>query len=150
MQLFSLDQHRPTPEDADRACDLIQRMTDTAGSGRHCATLSLVDSAAQGSLISQLAFIIDGEFIIVDKHRAMQFSYLMSVAVSGKFPCGFLIRTFAEDAHDIVRGWKFADGDPIPLTAAESLDAYCYDRETGELVGPPPGVNYADAPVIHI
>ncbi|MGW2841938.1 hypothetical protein ACWCWD_29635 [Streptomyces sp. NPDC001493] len=151
MDPHRFNEHRSTEEEVNLAMDILQRMTDAAGNGVHSVTIALGDLVTNTRCLCRFEFMNQGESITFDKLQAARFSFILSAAVSGKFASGMVLRTFGEgNAHDSVRAWNFMDGDPLPMTGAETFNSYCENASTGKLVGPAPGVEYEDAPVIHI
>ncbi|MFD9545442.1 hypothetical protein [Streptomyces sp. NPDC060022] len=138
----------PSPEDGDRAMDIFDRLLETAGSGIH--HLVIVLQAVGGPALGNFHFAQDETCMHVNEDQALNFCHLLAAAVSGAHGGGFVMRTRTESGSESVCGWRFVNGDPKPLNRAEVFDAYCHNPHTGETVGPESGVEYKDAPVIHI
>ncbi|MFI5905838.1 hypothetical protein [Streptomyces cyaneofuscatus] len=138
--------HVPSEEDGRRATDIFDRLLQKAGTGKHRLTLTV--EGINGTAFAYFAYFLTGEVMVGSLHQADQFCDLLAVAVSGKHHSGLVLRTQA--GTETVCGWRFKDGDPLPINAAEVFDAFCLNRLTGEIVGPEPGVEHSDAPVIHI
>lgn len=71
-------------------------------------------------------------------------------------PMSMVLRTFGKETAftlpngveipvKTVRCWFVADGVAYPRTEAETFAAFCTDAESGELIPPERGVQYADA-----
>lgn len=80
----------------------------------------------------------------------------LGALLGSRTPMSMVLRTFGEDIAftlpngvDIpvktVRCWFVADGVAYPRTEAETFAAFCTDAESGELIPPERGVQYADA-----
>ncbi|MFJ8848365.1 hypothetical protein ACIRFF_36390 [Streptomyces cyaneofuscatus] len=138
--------HAPGDRDFDRSFDIFDRVTEKAGKGTHCLTLAV--RAPEGCVTAMFPWTQAEDGMAASLTRLHDFTDLLAVAVSGAHPSGMCMRTLA--TPDTVCGWRFTDGDPIPLTRSEAFDAYATNPTTGELVVPMPGTEYADAPVIHI
>ncbi|OOC54338.1 MULTISPECIES: hypothetical protein [Nocardiopsis] len=50
----------------------------------------------------------------------------------------------------LVRGWRVADRDLVPLDEAQMFDAHCTDAASGEPIPPERGVVYTDAPAVDL
>ncbi|MBK5996777.1 hypothetical protein JHN53_35235 [Streptomyces sp. MBT58] len=138
--------HAPNDRDFDRAFDIFDRLTEKAGKGTHGLTLAVRAPGGVVTVTFPWTQTDDGMAASLSELHAL--TGLLAVAVSGAHPSGMCMRTLG--TPDTVRGWRFTDGDPVPLTRAEAFDAYATNPETGEPVVPMPGTEYADAPVIHI
>lgn len=139
--------HDPSDRDYDKAFDIFDRVTEEAGLGTHCLTLSVTSDP--GAVIISFPFtnLAVDEGMIASLTEMHDFTALLAVAVSGAHPSGMVLRTLNPER---ACGWRFTNGDPLPLTAAETFDAYATNPLTGEPMAPMPGTQYTDAPVIHI
>ncbi|MEU9496962.1 hypothetical protein OG337_35515 [[Kitasatospora] papulosa] len=133
--------------DADRATDIFERILEEAGTGTHHLVINVVIDDRHQALTS-LLFEQDDDRLNISAYEALKFCRLLTAGLTG-LTGGIAMRTFTADS-ETVRGWKITDGDPLPLNRAETFNAYCYNPHTGELISPEPGVQYEDAPVIHI
>ncbi|ORT54184.1 hypothetical protein [Streptomyces sp. CB03238] len=138
----------PSPADGEKAMDIFERILEHAGNGAHRLLLSV--HAIGGSMVQLFRWLQHDETFVASEVQALDFLELLAVAVSGAHTGGLVMRSQSEEDTSRVCGWKFADGDPHPLNRAEVFDAYCHDPETGEIQPPEPGVEYKDAPVIHL
>lgn len=136
----------PSDRDRNRALDIFDRVTEKAGEGTHSLTLAVTGMG--GTVYEVFPFTQDGEGMAASLSNLEEFCELLAIAITGAHLSGLAMRTAGEKAT--VRGWKFTDGDPIPLNRAQTFKAYCTDAETGEPIPPDPDTEYADAPVIHI
>ncbi|GAA3015415.1 hypothetical protein GCM10010447_51400 [Streptomyces fulvorobeus] len=138
--------HVPSEEEEHRAFDIFDRLIQKAGTGKHRLTLTV--AGINGTAIAEFTYLLTGDVMAGSLNRASRFCELLAVAVSGKHHSGLVLRT--QDETERVCGWRFQEGDPLPLNRAEVFDAYCHNPLTGEVVAPEPGIEHADAPVIHI
>ncbi|MFJ2876594.1 MULTISPECIES: hypothetical protein [unclassified Streptomyces] len=136
----------PRDRDFDKAFDIFDRVTEEAGIGTHCLVLCVTGEG--GPVTSVFPFTQTDEGMAGSLHGLHEFTGLLAVAVSGAHPSGMTMRTLAD--RDSVCAWRFTDGDPLPLTCAETFDAYATHPGSGEPMVPMPGTEYTDAPVIHI
>ncbi|MEU4181557.1 hypothetical protein [Streptomyces sp. NPDC026589] len=136
----------PSDQNRNRALDIFDKLTEEAGEGTHSLTLAVTGMG--GTAYEVFPFIQDDEGMAASLSHLEEFCELLAIAISGAHPSGLAMRTAGERAT--VRGWKFTDGDPIPLNRAETFNAYCTDPTTGEPIPPDPDTEYADAPVIHL
>ncbi|MFE1486151.1 hypothetical protein ACFW80_35230 [Streptomyces fimicarius] len=136
----------PNDRDRNRALDIFDRVTEKAGIGSHGLTLGV--TGLNGTATAQFPFIQETDGMAADVSDLFPFCELLAIAVSGAHPSGLVLRTMGQP--QTVRGWRFTDGDPMPLNRAEAFNAYAHDPVTGDPVVPAPGTEYADAPVIHI
>lgn len=139
----------PSPEDGERALNIFERLMDKAGDGSH--QLVIVVQGIGGPALSQFRYVRKGDLILhVNEEWALDFCHLLAAAISGCLGGGFVLRTRTDTGSESVYGWRIVDGNPEPLNRAEVFDAYCHNPQTGETVGPESGVEYKDAPTIHI
>ncbi|WP_331734902.1 hypothetical protein [Streptomyces sp. NBC_01166] len=136
----------PSDRDRNRALDIFDRVTDKAGIGSHALTLGV--TGIGGTAIALFPFVQDDEGMAANGSDLYVFCDLLAIALSGAHPSGLLLRTMGQP--QTVCGWRFTDGDPLPLTRAEAFDAYTIHPDTDGPLIPLPGTEYADAPVIHI
>ncbi|MEU5825642.1 hypothetical protein [Streptomyces sp. NPDC047803] len=125
---------------------MFARIAREAGPGQHDITLALVDDAGMTAL-HHVGFRECGEGVEIAPTDLIDVCYMLAVGLSGKHRGGFFMRS-NRDGQESICGWRWADGEPCPLTEAETFDAYCTDPATGDLFGPEPGIEYRDAPVI--
>ncbi|MEU8701680.1 hypothetical protein AB0C61_29300 [Streptomyces sp. NPDC048680] len=138
--------HIPSDRDNDRALDIFDRVTEKAGKGTHSLTLGV--TGIGGTAVVMFPFVQEDEGMAASLTQLNKFCELLAIAASGAHPSGLVMRTVGET--ETVCGWRFTDGDPLPLNRAEAFNAYCTDPTNGEIIPPHPGTEYADAPVIHI
>ncbi|MFI1831298.1 hypothetical protein ACH41E_33365 [Streptomyces sp. NPDC020412] len=101
-----------------------------------------------GTILHPFLLQREGKVLHVDEDQANEFAHLLAVLVSGAHS-GALVMRLEAGGEQSVRGWRFREGDAKPLNRAEVFDAYCY-TPSGEIHPPEPGVEYKDAPVIHL
>ncbi|MFB6655306.1 hypothetical protein ACFCZ4_34040 [Streptomyces microflavus] len=139
--------HIPSAGDENRAIEILDRLIQKTGTGMHRLTLTV--EGINGTAFAEFAFLrMEDDMTVGSIEKADQFCVLLAVAVSGAHHSGLVMRTQAET--ESCCGWRFKDGDPLPLNRAEVFNAYCHNAATGEVIAPQPGIEYADAPVIHI
>ncbi|MCX4417789.1 hypothetical protein OOK43_31615 [[Kitasatospora] papulosa] len=138
--------HIPSDRDRTRALDIFDRVTEKAGEGTHNLTLGVTGTG--GTAVASFPFVQTDEGMAASLSQLNEFCELLAVAVSGAHPSGLVMRTLAQ--AETVCGWRFTDGDPLPLHRAEAFNAYCHHPVTGEITLPCPGTEYVDAPVIHM
>ncbi|MFD8406029.1 hypothetical protein ACFV1G_15285 [Streptomyces anulatus] len=136
----------PSDHDRNRALDIFDRVTEKAGHGIHGLTLSVAGINGQASVL--FPFMQDDDGMTARDGDLYPFCELLAVALTGAHPSGLVLRTVGEP--QAVRGWRFTDGDPMPLNRAEAFNAYCTDATTGEPIPPDPNTEYEDAFVIHL
>ncbi len=136
----------PTPDDADkdRAVDLMLSVLEKAGNGIHTITLNL-SAGENGHITERFNFAQNAYSFVPDTEMGVPFGKVLAIASAGATG-GMILRTWS--TKDTVRAWAIDEGDFVPLTAAETFNAYCHNKETGELTGPPEGTEYADAPAL--
>ncbi|MFJ3533809.1 hypothetical protein [Streptomyces sp. NPDC090132] len=144
----SIPTYDPSKDEWDRACDIIKRIAEAAGSGRHYLTGSAAD--AEGSALCTFIFENEDEFVKATMGPLMSFTLFLSMCLSGHFGAGLVMRSISDRGEESLCGWQFVEGDPIPLNRAEMFDFHCTNQRTGDLIPPAPGVDYRDALVIHI
>ncbi|MFI0020362.1 hypothetical protein [Streptomyces griseus] len=137
----------PTPDDADkdRAVDLMLSVLEKAGNGIHTITINLSGETAGEHITERFNFAQNAFSFVPDTEMGVPFGELLAIASAGATG-GMILRTWS--TKDTVRAWAIDEGDFVPLTAAETFNAYCHNKETGELTGPPEGTEYADAPAL--
>ncbi|GAA3763986.1 hypothetical protein [Streptomyces tremellae] len=124
----------------DHATALLHRLLERAGPGTH----HLVCSTPAGEDPLTAALTVDRTIAGTPETGSptTEFSTVLAVSVALDTPAGLVMRTSAEGVPDSLRGWRLARGRLVPLSAAEVFNAYCTDAETGEPIGPEPGVDY--------
>jgi hypothetical protein len=124
----------------DHASGLLWRLLERAGPGVH----QLVCSTPAGDepLVGVLRAEQPDGSTLLETERATEFSTVLAVAVALKTPAGLVMRTVADGVPDRLHGWRLSRGRLVPLSAAEVFNAYCTDAETGEPIGPEPGVDH--------
>ncbi|MCF3963036.1 hypothetical protein [Streptomyces fuscigenes] len=124
----------------DHASALLRRLLDRAGPGVHQLVCSA--PAADDPLVGVLRAEQPGGPPLLDDGPAAEFATVLAVAVALDTPAGIVMRTVADAVPDRLHGWRLSRGRLLPLSAAEVFNAYCTDAETGEPIGPEPGVDY--------
>ncbi|MCA1224332.1 hypothetical protein [Streptomyces sp. 8L] len=124
----------------DHASALLWRLLERAGPGTHQLVCSA--PAADDPLVGVLRAEQPDGATLLDGERTAEFVTVLAVAVALGTPAGLVMRTAAAGAPDRLYGWRLSRGRLLPLTAAEVFNAYCTDAETGEPIGPEPGVDY--------
>ncbi|MDT0432912.1 hypothetical protein [Streptomyces salyersiae] len=142
----------PSPEDGDRAIEIFDRIVEGSEAGYH--RLSICLKTDKGGALGGISYTQhhDGadDVLTIDPGAAVFFCHLLAIGISSDArACTFVMRTIPPVGEEIVYGWNVEDGDPKPLNRAEVFDVYCHNPITGELIAPPSGVEYQDAPVIH-
>ncbi|MFE6189148.1 hypothetical protein ACFQ6U_32465 [Streptomyces sp. NPDC056465] len=133
--------------DADRASDIFERLLERAGNGTHHLVINVtIDKHHQA--LTNIRFEQQDDSLHISAYEALKFCRLLATGLSG-LTGGIAMRTFTADSES-VRCWKITDGDPLPLNRAETFSAYCYNPRTNEINPPESGVQYEDAPVIHL
>ena len=128
----------------DRATDAyVSLVADVLGDGRH----HLVASAAtsQGELIEGQELTVLGETVILSSDNALDVAIVIASAMVGTSTGGLVVRTFAPDGSEFVRGWRVRGFWLRPLTAQDIREAYTVDAETGAPLAPEPGLEYRQA-----
>ncbi|MGW5679232.1 hypothetical protein ACWEV4_29830 [Streptomyces sp. NPDC003860] len=126
---------------------MFARLLDEVGeSGNYLFAISV--EAIGGVILHHFDLRREGRALYVDEDESNEFAHLLAVLVSGAHSGGLVMR-LDTGAEGSVRGWRFREGDAKPLNRAEVFDAYCY-TPSGEILPPEPGVEYKDAPVIHL
>ncbi|MFF7569673.1 hypothetical protein [Streptomyces rubiginosohelvolus] len=136
----------PSDRDRNRALDIFDRVTEKAGIGSHGLTLGVTGFGGMATAI--FPFIQDDEGMAASGSDLYVFCDLLAIAVTGAHPSGMILRTMGQP--QVARGWKFIDGDPMPLNRAQAFNAYTNHPDYDGPIMPLPGTEYADAPVIHI
>ncbi|MEE1789425.1 hypothetical protein PUR28_01290 [Streptomyces sp. BE308] len=131
----------------DRAMDIFEALLEKAGNGSHHLVLGV--KALGEEVLGTFEFEQKGDMVAACEAQALHFCDLLEIAVTGDQRGGMVMRT-QNAAGESVCGWRFKDSDPQPLNSAEVFDAYCHNPRTGEVLPPEPGVEYKDAPVIHL
>ena len=125
----------------DRACHLLLRMLETAGSGTH----HLVCSTPTDNEQLLAALHIDRDTTgpaRLESTESTEFAMVLAVGIALEKPGGVVLRTSSPGARDRVHGWLLDRGSLVPLTAGEVFNAYCTDATTGEPVAPEAHVEY--------
>ncbi|MFD5728411.1 hypothetical protein ACFWMT_20275 [Streptomyces sp. NPDC058368] len=138
----------PPYEHYERSIYLFQRLLESAGTGTHHVAMLLVGDA--GVADNTIRFTQDEEHVAISPAEAVNACYMLAVALSSEYVGGMVMRSYHRDGKESVCGWRFEDGEARPMNRAEAFDAYCSDPFTGEITGPEPGLEYRDAPVIHL
>ncbi|QKW05406.1 hypothetical protein HUT18_02470 [Streptomyces sp. NA04227] len=130
----------------DRAAALLTRVLTVSGPGTHHLVCSVLSDT--GTLVAALhADVPPGSAPAdVDPGEALEFLTVLAVGLARAAPGGLVARTTNASGRDRIHGWRLRESVLLPLTAAEVFDAYCTDAETGDLVSPESGVDYAVAP----
>lgn len=78
-----------------------------------------------------------------DDVEALRFATLLAVGLATGGPGGVMMRVTPSDANapERIHGWRIHHR-LEPLTAGEVFDAYCTNRNTGDLIAPESGVDY--------
>ncbi|MCP3759837.1 hypothetical protein [Streptomyces sp. TBY4] len=127
----------------ERAAEALRRLVDRAGPGHHHLVCSVPAPAEQ--LVAVLhADTGDGPGgrPRVDGRDGLDFVTVLAAGLALGGPGGLVLRTTTEGDRDRVHGWRLDRGRLVPLSAAAVFNAYCTDADTGEPVGPEPGVDY--------
>ncbi|WP_329583777.1 hypothetical protein [Streptomyces sp. NBC_01361] len=136
---------RPMPE-AERATALLTGLLGSVGEGEHTLTVTVVGAAR--AMVQQMSFHNDSGAFTLDPNEARDVLPLL-VLTSGRLGSA-VMRTWRDDDTCRVLGWTLKDCTAAPLNRVEIFRAYSVDAGTGELLAPEPGVEYADAPPVHI
>lgn len=125
----------------ERATEALRRLVDRAGPGHHHLVCSV--PAQDEQLVAVLhADTGPGGRHRVDGRDGLDFVTVLAAGLALGGPGGLVLRTTAEGDRDRVHGWRLDRGRLVPLSAAAVFNAYCTDADTGEPVGPEPGVEY--------
>ncbi|MEV6962213.1 hypothetical protein AB0M97_24080 [Streptomyces sp. NPDC051207] len=128
-----------------RASELLLRILETSRSGNRHLVCSV--SGPPETLLAVLHADDDTDGATqLDEAEALEFTTVLALGLATHHPGGIVIRTSAPGTPDHVYGWRLRGNGLEPLTAGEVFDAYCTDRETGDLIAPEPGVDYCEPP----
>jgi hypothetical protein len=128
----------------DRAADAYLSLLDSVlGDGTHHIVASANTPHGQLTESQQLTVIEDA--VIINQAEAMRVCATLAAGMVGCATCGLVVRTFAPDGSESVRGWTVRNFWLRPLTANEIRQAYRLDLTTGAPLAPEPGVEYRQA-----
>ncbi|MEU3795976.1 hypothetical protein AB0F07_40435 [Streptomyces fructofermentans] len=136
---------------ASTAHALIDRATDAylslvgvvLGDGTHHMVASA--STPQGELTESQHLTVIDDALILDEAAAVRVAVVIAAAMVGSSTGGLVVRTFAPDGSEFVRGWVIRNFWLRPLTAEDIREAYTVDTETGASLAPEAGVEYQQA-----
>lgn len=125
----------------ERAAEALRRLVDRAGPGHHYLVCSV--PAQHEQLVAVLhADTGPGGRPRVDGRDGLDFVTVLAAGLALGGPGGLVLRSTTEGDRDRVHGWRLDRGRLVPLSAAAVFNAYCTDADTGDPVGPEPGVEY--------
>jgi hypothetical protein len=125
----------------DHASDILLRLLDGAGTGRHHLVCSV--PAGDEQLLAVLgADRPEGAPVQFESSEGAEFVTVLAAGIALESPGGVVLRTIRSGAADRLRGWRLHHSGLLPLTAAEVFSAYCTDADTGEPLSPEPDVEY--------
>ncbi|MFD5147086.1 hypothetical protein [Streptomyces sp. NPDC058401] len=125
----------------ERAAEALRYLVDRAGPGHHHLVCSV--PAPEEQLVAVLhADTGPGGRPRVDGRDGLDFVTVLAAGLALGGPGGLVLRSTTEGDRDRVHGWRLDRGRLVPLSAAAVFNAYCTDADTGEPVGPEPGVEY--------
>ncbi|MGC5401916.1 hypothetical protein ACPXCP_40020 [Streptomyces sp. DT20] len=139
--------HAPSSADDEAAVKLLMALIEEAGNGLHHLALSVTGMG--GVAFEDFSFMQEHEKIASVKEEGLAFCRLLAVAVSGAHPSGLAMRSVQEGVEGVC-AWIVRNGQLRPLSRAEAFNAYCHNPDSGEITPPEPGVQYNDAPFIHL
>ncbi|AWZ09199.1 MULTISPECIES: hypothetical protein [unclassified Streptomyces] len=125
----------------ERAADALRHLVDRAGPGHHHLVCSVPAEAEQLLAVLHADTLADGPPRI-EGREGLDFVTVLAAGLALGGPGGVVLRSTAEGHRDRVHGWRLDRGRLVPLSAAAVFNAYCTDADTGEPVGPEPGVEY--------
>ncbi|MBE4736797.1 hypothetical protein [Streptomyces caniscabiei] len=128
-----------------RAMDLLKRILDTAAPGERHLVCSVSAEPQPLAAVLHADRTTEGATRL-DESEALEFATVLALGIATRCPGGLVMRTTGPDRTDRVYGWRLRGDNLAPLTAGEVFDAYCTDRESGDLVSPESGVDYCTPP----
>ncbi|MFD5574315.1 hypothetical protein [Streptomyces cadmiisoli] len=128
----------------DRAAAAYTSLLDTVlGDGTHHMVASATTPV--GEVTERQDVTLTGEAVILNEVAAMRVCAAIATAMLECARGGLVVRSFAPDGSESVRGWAVQNGWLRPLTAQDIQAAYSYDAGTGTPLEPEPGVDYRQA-----
>ncbi|MDN3263981.1 hypothetical protein QWJ26_30055 [Streptomyces sp. CSDS2] len=128
----------------DRAADAYLSLLDSVlGDGTHHIVASA--SSPHGELSQGQQLTVIGDAVIINQAEALRLCTVLAAGMVGSATCGLVVRTFAPDGSESVRGWTVRNFWLRPLTADKIRQAYSVDPVTGAPLPPEPGVEYRQA-----
>lgn len=136
---------------ADAAHMLIERAADAyvslvngvLGDGTHHMVASA--STPHGALIEVQELTVAGDSLAINEAVSVRLCAVIAAAMTKHGTGGLVIRTFAPDGSESVRGWRIRGLWLRPLTAQEIQQAYTVNHVTGAQLEAEPGVEYRQA-----
>ncbi|MCF6525414.1 hypothetical protein [Streptomyces sp. JJ36] len=142
---------RPAEDALARAAELLDRLLESAGPGRHRLVCSVTTPGTPLLAALDAGCSPDGA-LRPEPRGALLFRHVLAAGLATGSPGGVVMRTAPgpapAGARETVRGWRLAHGGLSPLSEAEVFSAYCTDPDTGDPVPPEPGVRYAAGTVL--
>ncbi|MGY9066920.1 hypothetical protein [Streptomyces sp. CAS3] len=152
----------PAPVDGDATTEAIQTAADAAhallghaadayvslvndvlGDGTHHMVASASTRHRRFAECQEL--MVTEDCLVVDDAASVRLCAVIAAAMVGGGTGGLVVRTFALDGREFVRGWRIRGRWLRPLTAREIREAYTVNPETGAPMEPEPGVEYRQA-----
>ncbi|MFE7958764.1 hypothetical protein [Streptomyces sp. NPDC057413] len=128
----------------DRAADAyLSLLNSVLGDGTHHMVASA--STPHGELIEGQRLTVVGDAVMINEAEAMRVCAVLAAGMVGCATGGLVVRTFAPDGSESVRGWTVRNFWLRPLTANDIRQAYSVDPVTGAPLTPEPGVEYRQA-----
>ncbi|MEU7032012.1 hypothetical protein AB0A60_35605 [Streptomyces sp. NPDC046275] len=125
-----------------RAIKVFERLLDRAGDGEHRAVLSV--EGIGGNTVRVFRFAQEDEKFSANEMEAIAFTELLAVAMTGKHGAGLILRS-QKEAEEVLRGWRFDEGIPVPLSAHTTHFCHTHDRD-GNPIEPEAGLKFVTAP----
>ncbi|WP_051754262.1 hypothetical protein [Streptomyces achromogenes] len=128
----------------DRAADAyLSLLNSVLGDGTHHMVAS--SSSPHGELTEGHQLTVIGDTVIINQTEALRLCTVLAAGMVRSAACGLVVRTFAPDGSESVRGWTVRNFWLRPLTANDIRRAYSVDPVTGVPMPPEPGVEYRQA-----
>ncbi|MFE7403947.1 hypothetical protein [Streptomyces sp. NPDC057557] len=128
----------------DRATDAyLSLLNAVLGDGTHHMVANA--STPHGEVTEDQELTVMGDALIINEAASMRVCAVIAAGMVGCATGALVVRTFAPDGSEFVRGWKVRNFWLRALTADDIREAYTVDTETGAPLAPEPGVEYRRA-----